>query len=278
MAIGVWTEERIRRLQRDGRGKGEGPTYVPWLKVGRTGVDRASTFRMFGRLTGREHHLLSPGEASTFLMLESSPYVVDIREQFPLDRGISVGVAQAGGLSHKNYPRTQIPIVMTLDFMVTMRGPCRYRAFSVKAGPELKDPDILANLELERRVCDAMKVPYHLVVHHDIDERLIRNIRLLHGAARDIRRRQSALQRREQVADQLEAALRSSEQASTLAEFCLTFDKEHGLTRGYALMTAKWLMWQRRVQFDLRTRELSQLSICDLNVVGRTLDIVRVAA
>lgn len=278
MAMEVWTEERIRRLQRDGRGRGEGKTYVPWLKVARPGFKLASTFRMFGRLTGREHHLLSPGEASTFWMLERSPYVLDIREQFPLDRGISIGVAQAARLPHKPYPGTQVPIVMTIDFMVTMRGPCRYRAFSVKAGPELSDPDVLIGLELERRICDAMNVPYHLVVHHDIDKRLLRNIRLLQGAARDIRRRRSALERREQMADRLESALRSSEQHSTLAEFCLDFDTEHGLRHGYALMTAKWLMWQRRVQFDLSTRELSQLSIADLIVVERSDADAKLAA
>ena len=78
-------EEKLARFLKEGRGQGTGANYLPWLTVQDVSSLGLSS-RMHSRKTGREHHLLSKIEAGLFLILDWSDSVVDIREQFPLDR------------------------------------------------------------------------------------------------------------------------------------------------------------------------------------------------
>lgn len=66
-----------------GRGKGELADYKPWTKISDISSSGRS-HRVFGHKTKRTHHLLSDLELATFLFLEWSPTVLDIREQCPL--------------------------------------------------------------------------------------------------------------------------------------------------------------------------------------------------
>ncbi len=83
-----WSEEKIERLEREGRGKGAGADYRPWIQVSDFS-SLGKSRRVFSRKTGRVHHLLSDIEWHMFLLLEFSPRVLDIREQFPLPRSES---------------------------------------------------------------------------------------------------------------------------------------------------------------------------------------------
>jgi len=262
----VWTEERVKRLQREGRGEGEGANYKPWIRHTRSGAPMSGTLRTPGYKTGRDHHILSGGEEKLFFVLEFSPPVVDIREQFPLNRDTTLGVAQAEGLPHGTYPGTDIPIVMTIDFMVTFRDPKRYAAFSVKWAPDLDRLSVLEGLELERRSCKAMNLPYYLVVHQEIDDRMVKNLRELHSCAPKARDDESQVEQLEIVADRIEEALANERPRVPLSAYCSDFDERHSLEPGSSLTAAKYLMWQRRVLFDMRIDEVSQLCVAELKM------------
>lgn len=115
----VFDEARTQRFIAEGRGTGEGATYKSWLRI-QDLPSLGRSHRPFGIKTRRRHDLLSDGEWKCFLMFESDPSVVDIREQFPLNRHQTSLVARSLGYKH---PTTLdgTPYVMTVDFVVTKR-------------------------------------------------------------------------------------------------------------------------------------------------------------
>ncbi|TVQ57973.1 MAG: hypothetical protein EA355_03075 [Rhodobacteraceae bacterium] len=113
-----WTEEKIQKRFAEGFGRGVGRDYKPWLTVGRSAPSVGSSNRSGARTTGRVHHYLSDTERNAFLIYDWAASVVDIREQFPLDRGETRAIAEAMGVRHPTYPGTAVPVVMTTDFLL----------------------------------------------------------------------------------------------------------------------------------------------------------------
>lgn len=59
-----------------------------------------------------------------FLVCEFSEEVVDIREQFPLlPVESTLAIAKAIGVRYPRYKTTAIPLVMTTDFLLTVKQP-----------------------------------------------------------------------------------------------------------------------------------------------------------
>jgi hypothetical protein len=114
----AWTEEKIEKRFADGFGEGIGADYKPWLTVGRSTPSLGTSNRSGGRTTGRVHHFLSDIERNAFLIYDWAASVVDIREQFPLDRRETRAIAEAMGVRHPIYPKSDVPVVMTTDFLL----------------------------------------------------------------------------------------------------------------------------------------------------------------
>lgn len=115
-------------------------------------------------------------------MLEWSDSVLDIREQFPLDREITRMLAQKMGIAHPRDPHTKVDIVMTTDFLVDVRfdGRSKTIAFSIKPANDLeKDkegPRTIEKLELERRYWGREQVPWYLVTDKDLPGQRIKKL------------------------------------------------------------------------------------------------------
>ena len=77
-----FTEEKIQRFIKQGRGKGEGATYKPWLTVADV-PSLGRVHRVYCPKTGRAHHLLSDNEYYAFLLQWWDDSVVDIRKAVP---------------------------------------------------------------------------------------------------------------------------------------------------------------------------------------------------
>lgn len=109
------TEDVIKRWRAEGRGTGEKQTYKPWLEV----FDFSSeglVNRVYSEKLGRTVHLMSEVESKIFYGLEWQRSIIDIREQFPLDRDLTLEIASHLGIKHPYYPGTRVPTVMTVDF------------------------------------------------------------------------------------------------------------------------------------------------------------------
>lgn len=167
------TEKRIAKWIKEGRGTGQGASYLPWLTIHDTSSIGLSS-RPPGVTTGRIHHLLSNNEAAAFYQAEWSPAVVDIREQFPLPRSETRRIASEMGVFH---PRDHgVDVVMTTDLLLDVRGHDKWLSFALPSGQERRllaiacksddvfgDARALDKLEIERRYWASRGVMWTLL-------------------------------------------------------------------------------------------------------------------
>lgn len=82
-----FTPTKLRQWQEAERGTGVHADYIPWHRVSRADPASRGRSRIVNwHQTGRTHHFLSDLEFVAFCFTTMLPGVVDVREQFPLDR------------------------------------------------------------------------------------------------------------------------------------------------------------------------------------------------
>ena len=129
-----FTEKKLTRFMREGRGIGSGQDYMPWLTVADV-PSRGRSRRVFCSINNRVMHLLSDNEYRAMLHFWWQLSVVDIREQFPLlSREETQDIASSLKIRHPRDPKTQVDIVMTDDLLVSEQvgGEHQLIAVSVK--------------------------------------------------------------------------------------------------------------------------------------------------
>lgn len=271
MANIEWNEARIARLELEGRGRGRGSAYRPWIKVSDISSNGRSR-RAWSPKTGRTHHLLSDVEYHLFLALEWARDVIDIREQYPIDRDITLEIARTSGIKHPFYPGAHVPTVMTVDFMVTRvrNGQEFEEAFDAKRTEDAGNELAIGKLELMRRVMVEAGIQHHVVFHTDLPTQKIQNLDWL---------RTSCVQDNEtepwpgfwsSMADRMARELTSIPNGrQTLADYCAAFDERHGLQPGTGLRASRILMYDRSIQIDLNQPDLHALTMAEITVHGR---------
>jgi TnsA endonuclease N terminal len=146
------TEARIKNRLREGRGKGNGKDYKPWITVNDLS-SKGLSVRIRGNKTGRIHHLLSDLEAKAFYKFDQDVRVLDIREQFPLDRQDTRLIAENLGFRHPRDRDSGVDVVMTSDFLLDLRqanGTDILVAVSCKYGKDTKTNGFKQKHEIER--------------------------------------------------------------------------------------------------------------------------------
>jgi len=116
------TEKTVLNWIKDGQGQGDGKEYKPFFTVRFSSLGR--TWAIWGLITDREHHYLSDLEYKHHFLIEFTPGVKDMREQFAhLPWEEPQHLAKIHGIRYPRYPGTTIPIVQTSDIVVTIEGP-----------------------------------------------------------------------------------------------------------------------------------------------------------
>lgn len=254
MSRGVrkWSEEVITRMEREGRGKGRGATYLPWILT-TDFYSRGRTHELYSHKTRRSHQLLSDAERNCFVMLEWSKDIVDIREQYPLDRDASLEVAKEIKVRHPYYPGAHVPAVMTLDFLVTrvVDGKDRFSAYSVKTAADLETPAVIERLELERDVCQRADIPYHLVVKEQMPKVKVANLLWIRDAQLD----KDAIEPHEGFYEEhmsrMFQDLSVTRFDGSLVDYCSSYDRRCSVEPGTGLRVARMLMSRRALTMDL---------------------------
>jgi hypothetical protein len=143
---------------------------------------RGLVTRIRGWKTGREHHFMSRLECDYFYLLERSPVILDIREQYPLDLTETLAIATELSIRHPIDPRTREPVVMTTDFVNTVRLPVGTieHARTLKYAKELASPRVMEKFEIERVYWASRDINWGIVTEREIDPILTKNIRWLH--------------------------------------------------------------------------------------------------
>lgn len=173
--------ESIARRIAQGRGQGRGSEYTPWLFIWEV-PSRGLSTRIFGWKTNREHHLLSKLELLFFYLLEWSLIVSDIREQYPLDLNETLAIAKQLGFRHPTNPRTRQPVVMTTDFLITIRKAMgiEERARTVKYAKDLSSLRVMEKFEIERLYWERRGISWGIVTEREINTTTATNIRWVH--------------------------------------------------------------------------------------------------
>jgi len=259
MARTTWTEKKITKMQADGAGEGTGAKYVPWIQVQDISSQGRSR-RLWSSKTGRTHHLLSDVEYQLFVALEWQQNVVDIREQFPLDRTLTQDIARSLGIAHPYYPGTQVPTVMTVDFLATVKhgNGVHLVAYNAKAADEAEDERSLQKLEIQREYFEQLSIAHHIVFDCDIPRQNVANI----GDIREAPLRPDELELRpgyySDLCERMLNDIPARPTKLTLAAYCSDFDARFGCSPGVGIRVARILMFERALIPDLSSSDLNR--------------------
>lgn len=179
----ILDESKIEKYIKMGYGSGEGKEYKPWIEIQDfPSLGRVS--RPFGWKTNRIHHLLSDLEKKYFYLFEWSDIVVDIREQFPLfNRELAIEIAKEKDIKYPVFKGTNIPYIMTTDFMITIRagtGQLEHIARTVKPSGDLEKKSVIEKYEIERSYWERKGINWGLVTENEINDNLASNIEWIH--------------------------------------------------------------------------------------------------
>ncbi|XWK89104.1 MAG: TnsA endonuclease C-terminal domain-containing protein [Phormidium sp.] len=208
--------------------------------------------RIKGIKTKRVHHFLSQLELNYFYLLEWSNSVVDIREQYPLlPIEETVAIAQHCQIRHPRDPKTQNPIVMTTDFLIshTHSTGTKEQARTVKTAADLQSERTIEKLEIERQYWLAKDIDWGIVTEHEIPMILAKNIGWLHPyfSTEDLSLSDQQI-RRIATALTLRVATTNNQPLAEIAADC---DDALGLPPGIGLSVARHLIANRQWLVDM---------------------------
>lgn len=239
------TEAQFSKWIKEGRGSGEHADYKPWLTV-RDLPSLGRVHRVFGHKSKRTHHLLSDLELAAFLLLEWHREVIQIREQFPLDRATTRRLAVDAGIEHPNVGG--IDQYMSSDFLVDSSDEKAPRfVWQAKYASALGDVRTVEKLEVERRYWEEKEYPWYLVTEREIPAVVFKNIQWLYPAQRDDEDdMELALQQIEFYAHHFE-----KNPNKTIIAICKELDAAYDLPIGESLYEVRGLLAKRYFTFDI---------------------------
>lgn len=157
---------------REGRGTGTGASYLPWIKIRElNSIGTATSFPDWKH--GRMVELLSQAELWWYVKLRWQDDVTDIREQFPLELGLTNSIARNNGIR----PAQNGLKRMTSDLLVSMVDGSEI-ALSVKSDRRtLKDNRRTMELQyVEYQYWESKGVTWRILFKEDLNPVEIRNI------------------------------------------------------------------------------------------------------
>lgn len=261
---------KVEKWIKEGRGTGIGLDYKPWLRIQDVSSLGRST-RLKGIKTGRQHEFLSDLERNYFYLTEHSDFVIDIREQFPLlPLEETIVIADELGIKHPTNPKTQEPVVMTTDFLLTVdKGEGIVElARTIKMKGELLKKRVIEKFEIERVYWERRQIDWGIVTEQEIPKEMARNISYIHGYY-DIQRYDAFQNMNPQHIEDLAMVLlkRVLNENQSIREATNTFDKEVHLPLGSGMTLFYHLLVQKIIRIDM----LNPLNL-ELPIVIQSID------
>ncbi|MBY7008391.1 heteromeric transposase endonuclease subunit TnsA [Clostridium botulinum] len=248
----------FEKLIKEGRGTGIGKEYIPWIRI----QDVASlgrVTRVKGIKTGRQHELLSDMERNFFYMLEFSNDVIDIREQYPLlPIEDTMDIAMELGVIHPKDPKTNEPIVMTTDFLITKNNNGEYVeiARTIKSKDDLLNKRILEKFEIERFYWKRKEMDWGIVTENEIDKIIAHNISFVQGykdiTTIDCFENIDNFELKDLIYEFIRRVIEDRRSARAI---CCEFDDDMDLPKGSGLSIYKYLIISKIIEIDI-TKEI----------------------
>jgi hypothetical protein len=255
------TKKNIEKRIKDGRGSGERENYIPWIYVHEL-ASLGVSHNPLGLTVDRLYHLFSNGEEQWFTILDWLGKYKDIREQYPLlPHEETIEIAQMLGIPHPIDPRTNYPIVITTDFLLTvdMDYAFSYEALSFKYSESqatekkkqentLEDIRTLEKLAIEREYYRRRSIRWRIGTEREIPSNLYENLKM---ARRHWEQAEIDPRRYEHAAIYLSRHILSEHRP--LSDICTVCDIAQGFPtgEGISLSIAYSLFWRKRWKTNL---------------------------
>lgn len=215
-------------------------------------ASRGRSHRLWGETTGQIHHLLSDLERNALLIYDFRDDVVDLREQFPLDRDETQSIAEQAGITHPVDSKSRVALAQTTDLLVDVSGPAGRStlARAIKPAVELCKKRTVEKLEIERRYWVARGIDWGIITERNMPEVLIRNLEMLQSVQTIDDLTQPCDGYYKQRALLISAELESWGHL-TLREFCRAMDSRFGMDAGGTLLLVRHLLATKVWETDM---------------------------
>lgn len=253
-----WTEEKIAQRIREGYGQGEHADYKPWLTI-RDFSSHGTTTRIFSPKLQRAVTVFSNIERNGFFVAEFEEAFDDYWEQAPMARDETLDIAGSLGVKHPVYPGTRIPVVMTLDGVLSLRVPSGKKRKVIDCKPEsaLSNPRVKQKLAINREYARRHGMDYLPYTEFSTPQTVVHNIQWIRMSvprSGDIPTMPpSADIHRTRLLRGIAHATTFVGPHKTVRDFLVAFDADWHLPQGAALRMLRDLMWTHDIAFDLQT-------------------------
>lgn len=269
---------RIKKYQenriKDGRGQGTGKDYTPFIQAHDNKVASEGWLtRHVGWKTKRIHHTLSSHERKYLYYLEWLDEVVDIREQFPM-LPISKTVEIAKQLGIKHALLEGVPVVMTTDFVITLKTPNGLIDIVRTIKPANKlTKRTLELFEIERRFFAEQGNDWGIILGNNLPDCLISNIEWMHDGR--------YLDTRPGVDEELvnlisptllQRIIQSEGETTSISKVCLRCDQELGIQNGTSMFVLKHMLSTKKwgTDMDIKIKESKPLLIFNSDILQQS--------
>jgi hypothetical protein len=191
-------------------------------------------------------------QRKVFLDLDWQEDVLDIREQYPLDRRLTRLVAFELGTKHPQDKKSKAHTVLTTDFLVTVRsddGPTLV-AVRITTTRRLQAAAHLTRLELERRVWAHKGVGFQLRTERETCDIRALNLMFLHEF-HDADRRPTGGKSWPMCASLFIGMLEVESPETLLCDFVRKVERAGELQAGEGISALRYVASHRLVHFDL---------------------------
>lgn len=255
------TEKKISQMEKEGRGKGHGAEYKPWINIQDFPSNGLAT-RGKGWKTNRIHQFLSKLEREYYYVLEWNDVVLDIREQYPLSQEDTWFIANEKGFKHPTDPKSHVPIVMTTDFFITIKESKgkKYVARTVKPSSELENRRTIEKFEIERSYWEDRGIDWGIITEKEIPKDMVENMEWLHQSYFDIEDLPASTL--STYTQQMKSFIKKYK--TSIIEMVTEFDQTFQLENGMGLEILKHLIAKKEVTVDITKKIFTHLWLEDV--------------
>lgn len=175
-----WTNQKLKKWIKEGRGQGSGLDYKPWITT-QDVASKGVSIRTKGVKIPRMYEFLSKQLYHYFILLEWQDSVIDIREAYPLlDFDNLIGDKADLNIYKFSDNKNKTPYIFTTSFLIdiSFNGKTSQVARTVKYKSSLKQKKTQDQLEIQRRYWNSKGIEWGLVTNEEMTnyKQLIKNI------------------------------------------------------------------------------------------------------
>jgi hypothetical protein len=232
-----------------------GSDYQPHLQV-RDVPSQGTVSRIRSCKNERSHHLMSGIESKCLYIFNWIPNICDVREQAKLNQEETLAIAKKCGIKHPTDPRTKESVIMTTDFLITVKGSMEIIDYARSVKPlEKLNPKTrggkrtLEKLEIERCYWEARGINWAIITEQEIPEVLVQNIEWIYPYLHPDAVLPVAISEISMIYSILtQAVIQSNDSLAKVASDC---DKVIKLKKGQCLALARYLIAKRKWLVDM---------------------------